>query len=510
MRILLADIDLSRGRRLSEACTARGHVVEQITHGAGALQHALESVPDVVVCPTDLPVIDAGRLAEILRGNPRTRSVSFVFLVKDELDAPLSMDPRDCFVVSPWREDDLLAHIDAILDRGHRPGAETRKDTELEGNLSQISAPDLIQVLQMNQRSGTLRLTRPSGGSGSISICDGEVIDAAVPLRDGAAISGEKALFRLLGWRDGRFQFVPGSMPESGPITRPNRALMIEATRQLDEWEKMKSEMPLSATRLRVVSTPDVQDQPLTQAVIEAVTLYTRVADVVDACDHPDYQVMKAISELITRGVLAPEESGDPDRQTSDGSSSGMFTPSQLRRIRDWATLRRPQLGSVLKLLVLSASPEALCGFMDALRGCPDFRLDARLSRSPGSLGDLGTLGSFDLGEGMSLRLLSVPAVDAYEPLLRVASSGMLGAIVLPSGPYGAALEATEAGFQTLVAQRPRGVVHLILDASSGNLSAGARDLVSNLEGGTVFVLPQGTERERVGVLRNLFARLVP
>src|SRR5262245_20898481 len=160
MRVLIADHDAARSKGLAEACLSRGHVVDRASHGAAALELALERVPEAIVCPIDLAVIDGARLAEILRGNPRTRDASFVFLVNDELDAPLALGSRDATVVSPWCEEDILDDLDAVEERGSRFG-DLRADSEIEGKLAQISVVDLLQIFQMNHRSGSLRVSAP-------------------------------------------------------------------------------------------------------------------------------------------------------------------------------------------------------------------------------------------------------------------------------------------------------------------------------------------------------------
>ena len=66
MRVLIADHDAMRSKTLNEACLARGHVVERATQGAAALELALERVPDAVICPIDLAVIDGERLAGMI------------------------------------------------------------------------------------------------------------------------------------------------------------------------------------------------------------------------------------------------------------------------------------------------------------------------------------------------------------------------------------------------------------------------------------------------------------
>jgi hypothetical protein len=87
----------------------------------------------------------------------------------------------------------------------------------------------------------------------------------------------------------------------------------------------------------------------------------------------------------------------------------------------------------------------------------------------------------------------------------------MLGAIILPSSPYGAGLEATEAVFARLRERHPGWVLHLLLaDSETLSLEEDAREKLDSLEGGTVFVLPAAPSPGRLAVLRNLFARLVP
>src|SRR5258705_13384887 len=104
MRLLIADHDRGRAKGIAEACTGRGHIVEVAQHGATALELSLERIPEAVICPVDLAVIDGVRLAEILHGNPRTRGPSFIFLVNDERHPPISMDSRDGTGVPPGPE----------------------------------------------------------------------------------------------------------------------------------------------------------------------------------------------------------------------------------------------------------------------------------------------------------------------------------------------------------------------------------------------------------------------
>lgn len=513
MRVLLADFDSARAKRHGEACVARGYVVDRVRHGAAALELALERVPDVVVCPVDLPVIDGERLSGILRGNPRTRHASFVFLVKDELDAPMAIDPRDGTVVEPWHDEDVLDHIDALIERTSRFG-EARADTEIEGKLTQISLVDLLQIFQMNKRSGTLRIWHAGGsGSGSILVRSGHVLDASVPLADGTCVVGEKAIYRLLAWKEGRFEFAPGSVSEAKRVEKPTRGLLLEAMRQMDEWETLASELPTDDTRVALQVAPERVpgiEQALTAEVVQAVETYRRVCEIVDHCSFPDYQVLRVLHELLGQGSLTIELPNH-GRDGTPRTVEGVFTQPQLQRLHDWAQTQHPRSGSVVKLLIAAASKSEIRGFHSALREHPDFMSDGRLIREPERIGGLGTLGHFALGDGLTLRLVAVPAGAAYAPLWEVAAHGMLGAVLLCVPPLGEALEALRGVRERLCVARPEALVHLVLgDDPAGKLREDAGKRFPELDAEDLFALPSSPGMHRHEVLRQAFARLVP
>jgi CheY-like chemotaxis protein len=504
VRVLLADFDNLRLKAIAGACEGQGHSVVRAPHGAAALELALEEPPDMVVCPVDLSVIDAARLEQILRGNPRTRHASFVFLVKDELDAPMSMDPRDSTVVAPWKAADVLERIEATLTRTQRFGG-SRPNTEIEGNLTQISVVDLLEIFQMNRKSGTLKIwSNTPAGAGSIIVRSGQVVDASVPLPDGSAVVGEKALYRLLTWKEGRFEFQPGEVSEPGRIQKPTRGLLLEGLRQVDEWEQIRSDLPPLEARVVLSVQRDkipTNAHPLTREVIEAVEAYRRVREVVDHCSFPDYQVLRVLAGLLARRMLAYESSRGPQEGRRSAGSSGLLTQSQMRRLREWAAGQRPRPGSVLKVVVAASDPEGVAALHEALRESPDFMSDPRLLRSPGRVG-LGTLGHFPLGEGMSLRLLSVPAQSDHAPLWDLASYGMLGAIVLaPFGEPGG----SDAVLERLRQLRPRGVAWLAIGPGPGGSPTPCP-----VQGIPSLALPTTAGSERTSVLSQLLSRLVP
>jgi len=510
MRVLIADADEDRAQSLAESCRACDHSVDWARHGASALEVALERLPEVIVCPIDLPVIDAGRLCQILRSNPRTRMASFVFLVKDDLDAPLSMDPRDLTVCAPWDEPQILAHLSAIAERNSRFG-EIRPGSEMEGSLEQVALVDLLQLFQMNRKSGHVRVHQEGGDSPSvITIRAGQVIDASVPIPTGGAVVGEKALYRILSWSGGRFEFVPGSVSESGRIRRPMRALLMEGMRQVDELERRLPDLPPLDARLEVrlehEKLPD-NLHPLTREVLDAIELTPTVQAVLDGCTYPDYQVLQVLADLLRRGGAAIDKS--MLTSPTERPDQGLFTSSQLRRLRDQVRNNGQGSGQTLKVAVLAARPELLREFHEAMRECPDYRSHPRLMREPERAAGLGPLGHIPLGDGCSLRVVGLPTTLDHAPLWPLVSYGMLGAIVLPDPVADEWLAGTAEACGLLAGSSELRAVHLLLPQGHEVSLSDVKSQLSSLDTGAVFSLPAAPNDERLPVLRNLFARLI-
>jgi hypothetical protein len=334
------------------------------------------------------------------------------------------------------------------------------------------------------------------------------VIDALVPLRDGTALVGEKALYRLLQWGHGRFEFVPGDVAEPARIRKPTRVALLEGMRQRDEWDQLCREMPPLDTRLRVAErggSAALEPGSIAREVLEAVETYRRIDAVIDHCPHPDYEILRALSELLGRGeVRALAEEG---RAALPGQG-GLLGPVQLRRLREWTSGQRPRPGPLLKVLVAAPESALVAALVDLLREATDFVVDARLLREPRRLQGLCILGHVPLAEGLSLRLIALPTDPVYEPLWDVACHGMLGAILLLGSEGEAGLEETEHLFHRLRERSGRPVVHALLEEHTPAPIA-LRERIDKL-GGEGAIALAGGRAEATEALRELFARLLP
>lgn len=193
-RVLLVDPDLDALGELSAALRGNGFTVLLADNVDAAIERAKQSAPDIILA--SIAVCHPGELTDRLKGDPELAKVPSIVLVKDAAteDLPPGFAAREGL-------DRLMAKIVSAPPRSVPVEAS---QGEVRGDLSQVPLIDLLQVLSMNRRTGILSVATATG-AGEVRITDGEVLDAVY-----RRLEGEKALYRLLGERDGSFAFVPG------------------------------------------------------------------------------------------------------------------------------------------------------------------------------------------------------------------------------------------------------------------------------------------------------------
>ena len=509
--VLVADADAARAVRIADACEAHGMKTRRVATGPAALETALAELPDVIVTSADLPLIPAERLAEILRANPRTQGIPFLLVGGEVALARSSAFDERCPADTDPAE--IAERVDSMLARQSRMDAVARgagEDHAITGQLAQLSLLDLLQLLHLNRRTGTVDVVRRGAAGedreGRVFVREGSVIQAQV-----GAAEAEKALYRLLSWRDGSFVFRPDRVQALARIELPTRALLLEGARQLDEWERVRASLPARdacvALRVKSADLPSAV-QPLTQEVLLLLELYSRVGDVVDHCSHPDYQVLRTLETLVERGIVELRDA--PGLQGAAGGP-GVFTPAQARRLREWLERGGPRVatGADAKLVIVSADLEATRELLRLVAELPGARV-APAARSLGA-GDLVSLGRLAVDDSLGIELVHLPAAPEHAPLWPLAGRGALANVVLLGAGSPEAIAAVESPSRRL-RELPRArTLHVIFAPGEVDPGAGARAAQRlGLEGeGAVLGVPrEGADAS--AALRELFHRMIP
>lgn len=421
-KVLVVDSDVVALGAMASALRSRGLTVILAADVFEAVEQAFQHRPEVVLAVR--AVDEEEDLVESMRAVPEIAETPVLFLVR----AGEPLGPSDV----------LRSDIDAVITRVTAAAPREARGSLLQdvrGYVEQMPLVDLLQLLSMNRRTGVLTVTT-SSGSGEVRLAEGEVIDAAY-----RRLEGEKALFRLLGQRDGQFAFTPGEITNHRRIAMPTSQLLMEAMHQSDEVRRRKGELSPAGEALMLDEshTPPVASRPpdlpgeraaLARSISNALTIPRSVDDLLDAIAAPDLLILEAVITMVEAGKI---------RRITMAELTTPFAPQeQLPVLRSLVTrLTRPGFTPPPRLLIAAAG-HRLPALAHAIRRISDAAAPGDHTSEAPSPKLLGTL---RLGDGVELALTGLPADPSFAPLWPLALPGA-AAVVRLEAAGGRALEA--------------------------------------------------------------------
>jgi hypothetical protein len=119
------------------------------------------------------------------------------------------------------------------------PGTAQKKPAGIHGTLEQLGLSSLLVMIEMERKSGILRLEKP-GVTGRIFCREGRVIAARL---DGdrappASRKGAEAVYHMLTWADGRFDFGAVDVDMEDEVNSTTTHLLMEGARLIDEGKR--------------------------------------------------------------------------------------------------------------------------------------------------------------------------------------------------------------------------------------------------------------------------------
>jgi CheY-like chemotaxis protein len=210
--------------------------VETSTDGADALLKVIDNPPDVILCDYKMPGLDGRQLFEKLRGRDATKHIPFLFMASrpdiEERLRPL-VDGVEDFIPKPFLVKDLVRVTKKVVDRLHLEKLQKKASRPgvIQGRLEEMSMIDLMQSLEMGQKSCRL-LVRQGGTQGELYFSGGQCRDAKV-----GKVEGDDAVYKVVLWTEGEFEidFNAANASNRTTTTRNTTGLLMEAMRLMDE-----------------------------------------------------------------------------------------------------------------------------------------------------------------------------------------------------------------------------------------------------------------------------------
>lgn len=237
-KVLVVDDEAATLRVLEMALKKRSYEVST----AGSAEEALKALDkgdfDMLIADIVMPDMDGFEFLAEVRRRPDTATIPFIFLTGDRTvkskvrGLELGVDE---YITKPCVIDELYARMAAILRRTEAaaaraaPSGVTDGGWDFSGKISALQPQELLQSLQVNRKTGVLRI-ETQFGQGEIYFDEGNAVHATF-----AGIDGEEAVFLLFALEDGTFDYRAGVKATMKTISSNMSSLLLEGLRRMDE-----------------------------------------------------------------------------------------------------------------------------------------------------------------------------------------------------------------------------------------------------------------------------------
>ena len=298
----------------------RKHGYEVVT--AGHVDRALQligiSPPDLIICEFHL---DGGQtaieLCSRLKSEVGTKSTPFLIITdQEETRVDCLTAGADDVLIKPVYMAELKDRSEFLLQRRKRVGLEQGAGQRFFGRLEEMGLLDLLQVIDVSQRSGKLIIEHKSE-SGALWFQEGALHDAEM-----GHLKGINALHRLLTWEFGQYEFDFKAPPRPNVLKVSLEQIKSEGLKHIDQWNKMCEQLPPLETIFR--HDPAVlaeRAEPLERLLKKLITRFDgqkTALDVINASPEADLDVLQGLTMLYFEGLIyevreALSQSDTPD-----------------------------------------------------------------------------------------------------------------------------------------------------------------------------------------------------
>lgn len=326
-KIFVVDINLFFVKRLTEALKQKGFEAVHCSDAAYALTMIEWNMPVAILCSTAAHGPNTFEIPAILRADSKTSHIPVIAIgdrgQQSQLEA-LRAGYED-FVDRRLGAEEIAAHLVSFLS-SHKDGFQptqmlTRAETALDGRLSLVDLPGVIQMIDQSRQTGALHVNA-GPTDGIIFFNSGEVIHA-----ESGLLAGDDAIVCLIKTcqrnQDGVYKFIPGSAPTLRTVHCNLSGLIMDALREIDEED-----------RDHAASLADMEPEPAAP-VVKIEPPSEEILETADADPAPGPEVAEEVPPQPSAPPSRPRlidmaeptldvEPGDADPQASHPPASGM------------------------------------------------------------------------------------------------------------------------------------------------------------------------------------------
>jgi CheY-like chemotaxis protein len=220
--------------------------------GLGAVDALKNSTISLVVTDLKMPKMDGfSLLSHIMEHYPEIPVIIITGYSTSEMERLAREGGAIGYIAKPFMIDDLAKRIITTL----------RKEAD-GGTLHSVSSGIFLQLMEMEEKTCTVRLIEKSSGQqGILFFLDGQLLDARCN-----SLRGEAAAYEIFSWDDVSLSIQNACPQKEKRIHRDLQAILLDAMRLKDELRRLKKG-----------ATPRKKEPPPVKERIERVSPVQRV-----------------------------------------------------------------------------------------------------------------------------------------------------------------------------------------------------------------------------------------
>jgi pSer/pThr/pTyr-binding forkhead associated (FHA) protein len=189
--------------------------------------------------------------------------------------------------------------------------AQSRKNSNqrtMSGSIEEVPLPDLLQLFGTSKKTGVL-VVRADDAVGRIHLKKGNIAQAVINELDD--VQPMKSLYRMLTWQKGLFDLEPAEEREfPNELNVTVQETLIEGMRQLDEYNRIRADLPEPSARVLVNAPliPPLRDlKPAELDVLQLAHNYSIFETVLNKSLATDFETAEIVLKLIKASYLRVE-----------------------------------------------------------------------------------------------------------------------------------------------------------------------------------------------------------
>ncbi len=314
-KILLVDADEKSLSMMTISLKKAGYNVTSARNGEEAWELVRTSQPDLIISDTKMPRMDGFTFCRKVKDEPATRSLPFIFLTReksvDEKIRGLELGVDD-YLTKPIYLKEVLARVKLLIEKREKvKGDYVSPDSQFSGSLTDMGVVDLIQTMEMGQKTGVVYMSR-AGFQAQLAFEKGRLIDAIL-----GNVRGEAAVYKLLIWSDGTFRIDFRDIKDfERSVNISTQGLIMEGMRRIDELVRIREQLPSLESCLAIDSQMILEEHPdqfpeKIENILAEFTGRQNIQQVVDKLPYDDLEVMEIVAKLYFQGFLMPVREGE-------------------------------------------------------------------------------------------------------------------------------------------------------------------------------------------------------